>query len=156
MKSAAVSENDVEQAALRWLAGLGWATAHGPDISPPDAKTPGTERASYRDVVLAQRLRDAIARLNPQVPAGARDDALRRVLIHTSAQVRLRNISICQRYAIGFTCRIRVNFVRCENEHPVQLQTSSVPCFASNQCLPCRIQCARSVDGEIQCSDNVR
>ncbi|MBE7427060.1 MAG: type I restriction endonuclease subunit R [Ideonella sp.] len=80
MKSAAVSENDVEQAALRWLAGLGWATAHGPDISPPDAKTPGTERASYRDVVLAQRLRDAIARLNPQVPAGARDDALRRVL----------------------------------------------------------------------------
>ncbi len=80
MKSAAVSENDVEQALLRWLAGLGWATAHGPDISPPDAKTPGTERASYRDVALAQRLHDAIARLNPQVPAGARDDALRRVL----------------------------------------------------------------------------
>ena len=49
-----ISEDDVEQAMLQWLAGLGWSTAHGPDISPPDAKTPGTERASYREVVLAQ------------------------------------------------------------------------------------------------------
>ncbi|MCW7536277.1 type I restriction endonuclease subunit R [Aquabacterium sp. A7-Y] len=75
-----ISEDAVEQAMLEWLAGLGWATAHGPDISPPDARTPGTERASYREVVLAGRLREAIARLNPHIPAGARDDALRRVL----------------------------------------------------------------------------
>lgn len=75
-----ISEDAVEQAMLEWLAGLGWATAHGPDISPPDARTPGPERASYREVVLAGRLRDAIARLNPHVPLGARDDALRRVL----------------------------------------------------------------------------
>jgi len=76
----AVSEDDVEQAMLQWLAGLGWSTAHGPDISPPDAKTPGTERASYREVVLAARLREAIARLNPHIPPTARDDARRRVL----------------------------------------------------------------------------
>lgn len=75
-----ISEDAVEQAMLEWLAGLGWATAHGPDISPPDARMPGLERGSYREVVLAGRLRDAIARLNPHVPPGARDDALRRVL----------------------------------------------------------------------------
>ncbi|WP_324781125.1 type I restriction endonuclease subunit R [Thiobacillus sedimenti] len=75
-----ISEDDVEQAMLEWLAGLGWSVAHGPDISPPDAKTPGTERDSYRDVALRHRLADAIARLNPHIPAGARDDALRRVL----------------------------------------------------------------------------
>ena len=75
-----ISEDAVEQALLEWLAGLGWATARGPDISPPDAKTPGTERASYREVMLAGRLRAAIARLNPHVSPGARDDALRRVL----------------------------------------------------------------------------
>ncbi len=78
--TSAISEDDVERAMLDWLAGLGWATAHGPDISPPDARTPGRERASYREVVLAGRLRDAIARLNPHIPPGARDDALRRVL----------------------------------------------------------------------------
>ena len=75
-----VSEDNVEQAMLQWLASQGWSVAHGPDISPPDAKTPGTQRASYREVVLAQRLRDAITRLNPHIPASARDDALRKVL----------------------------------------------------------------------------
>ena len=72
-----LNEDMVEQAALGWLAGLGWSVAHGPSISPPDASTPGTERASYRDAVLAGRLREAIARLNPDIPAPARDDALR-------------------------------------------------------------------------------
>jgi type I restriction enzyme R subunit len=75
-----ISEDAVEQAMLEWLAGLGWSTAHGPDISPPDAQTPGTDRASYREVALAERLREAIARLNPRIPPSARDDALRRVL----------------------------------------------------------------------------
>lgn len=75
-----ITEDAVEQAMLEWLADLGWQTAHGPDISPPDAKTPGIERDSYRDVVLRHRLLDAIARLNPNIPAAARDDALRHVL----------------------------------------------------------------------------
>jgi type I restriction enzyme R subunit len=75
-----ISEDAVEQAMLEWLANLGWQTAHGPDISPPDAKTFGTERDSYRDVVLHHRLADAIARLNPHIPSSARQDALRLVL----------------------------------------------------------------------------
>ena len=80
MAPAAVTEDHVEQAALRWLEELGWSTAHGPDISPPDAKTPGTERDAYRQVCLPHRLADAIRRLNPAIPAGARDEALRTVI----------------------------------------------------------------------------
>lgn len=75
-----ITEGAVELAMLEWLAGLGWQTAHGPDISPPDAKMPGTERDTYRDVALRHRLAAAIAKLNPQIPAVARDDALRHVL----------------------------------------------------------------------------
>src|SRR5574340_323108 len=75
-----IDENTVAQAMLEWLVDLGWSVAHGTDISPPDAKTPGTERDSYREVALRHRLADAIARLNPHIPAGARDAALRRVL----------------------------------------------------------------------------
>lgn len=75
-----LSEDHLEQAALDWLRGLGWAVAHGPDISPPDGQTPGTERETYRQVVLRGRLRDAIRRLNPDIPPGALDDALRLVL----------------------------------------------------------------------------
>ncbi len=80
MANGIVSEDQVERAMLEWLAGLGWSVAHGPDISPPDAKTPGTDRDSYREVALKHRLADAIARLNPHIQPGARDDALRRVL----------------------------------------------------------------------------
>ncbi|CAJ4115513.1 HsdR family type I site-specific deoxyribonuclease [Burkholderia pseudomallei] len=65
---------------LEWLTALGWQTAHGPDISPPDAKTPGTERDTYRDVTLRHRLAASIAKLNPHVPPVAREDALRKVL----------------------------------------------------------------------------
>ncbi|RQQ36274.1 type I restriction endonuclease subunit R [Burkholderia stagnalis] len=75
-----ITEDAVEQAMLEWLAALGWQTAHGPDISPPDAKTPGTERDTYRDVALRHRLAAAIAKLNPHIPPVARDDALRHVL----------------------------------------------------------------------------
>lgn len=77
---SAITENAIEQAMLGWLAALGWQTAHGPDISPPDAKTPGTERDTYRDVALRHRLAAAIAKLNPHIPPIARDDALRHVL----------------------------------------------------------------------------
>ena len=62
-----LTEADVEAAALEWLAALGWQTAHGPDIGPG---APGEERADYGAVVLEQRLRDALARLNPEQGTG--------------------------------------------------------------------------------------
>jgi len=75
-----VTEDHVEQATLEWLSALGWEVGHGPDVSPPDAKTPGTERDTYREVALRHRLRDAIRQLNPHIPAGAQDEACRMVL----------------------------------------------------------------------------
>ena len=57
-----LSEADVEQAALDWLAALGWQVAHGPDIAPGTANA---ERADYSQVVLEKRLRDALARRTP-------------------------------------------------------------------------------------------
>lgn len=75
-----VTEDHVEQATLEWLAALGWEVGHGPDVSPPDAKTPGTERDTYREVALKNRLRDAIRRLNAHIPTGAQDEACRMVL----------------------------------------------------------------------------
>ena len=70
------SESHVEDAALEWLTGLGYTGIHGPDIA-PDGATP--ERTSYSDVVLTGRLRDALARLNPDLPAETLDEVLRKV-----------------------------------------------------------------------------
>ena len=68
------AESVVEDAALAWLESLGWRVVHGPDIAP---ETPAAERAGYGEVVLARRLRDALARLNPVLPREALDDAFR-------------------------------------------------------------------------------
>ena len=43
-------------------------------------RTPGTERDTYRETALKHRLRDAIRRLNPHIPASAQDEACRQVL----------------------------------------------------------------------------
>jgi type I restriction enzyme R subunit len=70
------TESHVEDAALEWLAGLGYAVAHGPDISPDGS---ASERASYDQVLLEGRLRGALQRLNPHLTAETREDVLRKV-----------------------------------------------------------------------------
>jgi type I restriction enzyme R subunit len=62
------TESTVESAALAWLESTGWRIPHGPDIAPEGLFA---ERRDYGEVVLAQRLRDALARLNPTLPAEA-------------------------------------------------------------------------------------
>ncbi|ASV98998.1 type I restriction endonuclease subunit R [Paraburkholderia aromaticivorans] len=72
-----MTEDQLEQEALDWLTETGYAHLYGPDIA-PDGDSP--ERSDYRQVLLTDRLRQAINRLNPGTPASARDDALRQVL----------------------------------------------------------------------------
>ncbi len=72
-----ITESDVEDAALGWFEELGYAVLHGPDIGPEE---PVAEREAWDQVVLVGRLRGAVARLNPDIPEGAREDAVRRVL----------------------------------------------------------------------------
>ena len=72
-----MTEDQLEQETLGWLADVGWQHRSGLDIA-PDGSQP--ERETYRQVVLAGRLRQAVAILNPAVPAAAREDAIRQVL----------------------------------------------------------------------------
>ena len=73
---ARMTESEVEEAALEWLAGLGYALAHGPDIG-PEGSAP--ERGSYDDVLLAGRLRKALAHLNPHLPAETLEEVERKL-----------------------------------------------------------------------------
>ena len=71
-----LSESHVEDAALEWLSGLGYAVLHGPDISPDG---PASDRISYDQVLLTVRLREALERLNPHFPAETLEEVLRKV-----------------------------------------------------------------------------
>ena len=72
-----LTESDVEEVALAWFSELGYGVGYGPHIAPGE---PAAEREAFGDVVLVQRLRDAVARLNPIIPAEACDEAVRKVL----------------------------------------------------------------------------
>ncbi len=71
-----LTESLVEEAALSWLASLGYASIFGPDIAPDE---PAAERESFLEVLLTRRLGDALRRLNPAMPSDALDEALRKV-----------------------------------------------------------------------------
>ena len=70
------AESTVEEAALQWFGELGFAAKHGPHIAPGELYA---ERTGFGETVLAKRLRDALASLNPNIPVEALDDAFRKV-----------------------------------------------------------------------------
>lgn len=72
-----MTEDQLEQETLSWLADVGYTVLNGMDIA-PDGDKP--ERSDYRQVVLAERLRAAVNKLNPAIPTAARDDAIKQVL----------------------------------------------------------------------------
>ncbi len=104
MSDIGVAESVVEQAALAWLEGLDWRIAHGPDIAPD---TLGTEREDYSEVVLAQRLRDGLARLNPNLPEAALEDAFRQVMRPEGSTLESRNRAFHRMLVEGVTVEYR-------------------------------------------------
>ena len=99
-----IGEFEVEDAALDWLLGLDWNVAHGPDISPDGAMA---ERADYREVVLPARLQAALARLNPDLPQSALDDAFRKLIRPAGATLESRNRAFHRMLIDGVTVEYR-------------------------------------------------
>lgn len=64
-----LNESTVEDAALEWFGELGYAIGHGPQLAPGE---PAAERASFGDVVLVGRLREAFRWLNSSIPEETR------------------------------------------------------------------------------------
>ena len=81
-------ESTIEDAALNWLAGLGWSIVHGPDIA-PDAL--GSERDDYGEVVLQWCLHAALAQLNPDLPSDALENAFRKLTHPEGPTLETRN-----------------------------------------------------------------
>lgn len=71
-----ISEDHLEQLCLTWFQDSGWEYRHGPDLA-PDGDTP--ERSDYRQVLLQDRLHEALRRLNPGVPEPVLEEVLHRI-----------------------------------------------------------------------------
>ena len=102
--AAAFDESVVERAALAWLEGVGWPSVDGVRIAPG---APDAERESYGQVLLEERLRAALARLNPKLPTEALEDAFRKLLRPEGAEPILQNRHMHRLLVDGVTVEYR-------------------------------------------------
>jgi type I restriction enzyme, R subunit len=140
------SESVVEEAALAWLEGLGWQIAHGPDIAPD---SPGAERSDYGQVILEQRLRDALAQLNRGLPAAALDDAFRKLTRPEGAEMSARNRAVHRLLVDGVTVEYRTpdGEIRGAQARVLDFEnTATNDWLAVNQCTVAENKHSRRLD----------
>ena len=85
---AKLTESEIETLAIERLQALGFSYVYAPDVA-PDAANP--ERESFAEVLLLSRLRNAVARINPTLPAAALDEAVKIVQRISSPELLANN-----------------------------------------------------------------
>jgi len=70
-------ENTIENITIEDLQNIGWEYVHGLAIAPGAEHA---ERETFEQIILINRLRRCVARLNPDIPESAREQAIQKVL----------------------------------------------------------------------------
>ena len=83
-----LTESSLEQLTLDILFDLKYKVIYGPDIA---CDGPKPERKSYSDVVLVDRLCEAIEKINPKIPSEVKEEAIRKVLRVESPDLVVNN-----------------------------------------------------------------
>ncbi|GAB7057916.1 MULTISPECIES: type I restriction endonuclease subunit R [unclassified Paenibacillus] len=107
------TESDLEQAALEWFEELNYEKAYGPDIS-PEGEYP--ERQFYHDVILKDRLRDSLIRINKHVPREAIEEAIKVVEVPRSPSLLINNKAFQKMITDG----IDVQYQAANGEYPTE------------------------------------
>lgn len=100
------TESIVEAAALAWLEALGYAVLHGPDIAVGELAAERND-PNYRDTILERRLREALVRLNPDLPSVALEDVFRKVTRTDSSTLMELNRAVHRMLVDGVTVEYR-------------------------------------------------
>jgi len=101
-----LTEFAIENWAIEELESLGWNYIHGATIAPDSEHS---ERNSFADVVLEGRLREAIMRINPQIPYEAQEEALKMVLRIHSPELMSNNQIFHEYLTEGVPVEYRIN-----------------------------------------------
>ena len=83
-----MTENEIEKLAIALLEQQGYTYINGVHLA-PDA--PDSERTTFEEVVLKQRLENAVRRINPTIPLDAQQDAVKQILRIASPDVLSNN-----------------------------------------------------------------
>lgn len=109
MVTIKITENAIEEFAIELLEKSGYQYIYAPDIA-PDSETP--ERQSFEDVLLLDRLRIAIGRINPNIPADVREDAIKQIQRLTSLELISNNEAFHRMLTEG----IKVSYQKAGND----------------------------------------
>lgn len=90
-----LTEAQWEQHALEWLAEWDWGHVPGPAVA-PGAETDLLERESWHDLVLVDRLRAAIERVNPRLPPEAVEEVVAKIRRRESQDALAENFRVHQ------------------------------------------------------------
>lgn len=82
------TEDELEKASITYFEELGYDYIFAPDIAPDGERA---ERKSYADIVLEERLREAVYRVNPKSAREAKEEAVRKVLYLDSPSMIVNN-----------------------------------------------------------------
>lgn len=97
-------ENDLEQAALEWFQDLGYQTQYGPDISPGGSFS---ERESFGDVVLYDRLHSALKRINKQYSNDTISELVKKITRQQSLSIVQNNVAFQKLLTDGIDVEVK-------------------------------------------------
>jgi type I restriction enzyme R subunit len=103
---ATINETALEIATIELLRTLGFDYKNGLEIAPDGENS---ERESYFDVVLNNRLKDALYRINPTMPDDAIQEAFRKIIIPQSPSMVVNNRTFHKYLTEGIDVEYRDN-----------------------------------------------
>lgn len=85
---AIINEESLENVTLNWFTNLNYQVINGLEIA-PDGSTP--ERKDYKEVFLADRLKSALVKVNPDIPSLAIEEAFRKIILPEHPRLEVNN-----------------------------------------------------------------
>lgn len=99
---AKMTESDIEVMAIEQLQGLGYEYVYGPDIEPGGI----SPLRSYQQVVLEDKVRTALKRLNPHLNEQRCEEALKQVMQISSPDLMANNLAFHRLLTEGITIEV--------------------------------------------------
>jgi len=108
-----LTESDIELFTIELLEKLGYeyisSSALSPDASETLRQAQSSERNSFEDVLLINKLKSAVDRINPTIPAEAREDAIKQIQRISSPDLTASNETFHRLLTEGVNVRYQKN-----------------------------------------------
>jgi type I restriction enzyme, R subunit len=116
------SEAEWEALAMEALGELAWLPVEGKRIAPGSG-----ERESWAELIIPRRLRDAIARINPQLPESAVDEAVNIVMTPKSRDARAENYRVHEFLTRGIRSVVYTDAFGAEHNPTIRIVSQRDP-----------------------------